>query len=124
MAELGVFPTEKIFRKFFREKILQHRPMVEWNKENLEKAIEGCRADGGIPMFLTGYAGEDLQVGGKPASLMKCWGGKNGFTSVLLTDVPKEDFEEMKKRSGDWHFLSVKYFPEKYKKLLEFPVVL
>lgn len=119
------FPSESIFRKFFREKILQHKPAVEWNKENLEKAIEGCRADGGIPMFLTGYAGEDLKIGNKKASLMKCWGGRNGFKSVLFYDVPEEDFKTMKERSGDWHFLAIKYFPEKYKDLVEkYPVIL
>lgn len=118
------FDTEELFRKFFKQKILQTKPVVEWNKENLEKAIEGCRADGGIPMFLTTYAGEDLTIGGKPASLMKCWGGRGNFSHVMFVDVPKDDFKVMKERSGDWHFLAVKYFPEKYKKLLNYPVIL
>jgi len=122
--EFGFFENERFFRKFFREKILNVRPMVEWNKENLEKAIEGCRADGGIPMFVTGYAGEDLKIGGKPAALMKCWGGRDGFKSVLFKEVPEEEFKQLKERSGDWHFISVKYFPEKYEQLVKLPVIL
>jgi len=127
MFEIGSikesFPSETEFRKFLRKVITIHLPRAEWNKENVMKAIRGCREAHGIPQFVTGYAGEDFVVGGKRATMFKCWGGRD-TGSILFTDVPVEEHERLKMRSGDWHFLTVKFSPEEYEKLKKYPVEL
>ena len=115
------FPSEIDFRKFFRKVMEEKLPKKEWNAKNVMEFIEGCRVSHGIPMFKTGYGGEDFEVFGKKAVMGVCWGGRD-TGSVMFVGVPEEEHKELKMRSGDWHFLTIKYAPEKYKKLLKYPV--
>jgi len=125
MFEIGKlkesFPTEEEFRKFFRKVIEVKLPKIEWNPENIVKFIEGCRMSEGIPMFRTGYGGEDFEFAGKKAAMGVCWGGTD-TGSFLFVNIPEDEFEELKSRSGDWHILAIRYAPEKYKKLVKYPV--
>ncbi|MHA1667581.1 MAG: hypothetical protein ACTSUR_02890 [Candidatus Heimdallarchaeaceae archaeon] len=123
-SDKDFFPTEEEFRKTLRRVVQFHVPKVEWTPENVMKLITGCRLQEGIPQFRTGYAGEDFSYDNKPAVLFVCWGGRGPEMSALLTNVPREKFEEMKRRSGDWHFLAMEFDPKKYEELVRLPVTL
>jgi hypothetical protein len=50
-----------------------------------------------------------------------CWAGTDP-KSKLFVGVPKDIFNEMKMRSGDWHFILTRYAKEKYAEALKYPV--
>lgn len=129
MVEFGLrklkesFPTEETFRKFLREALIKHQPREEWSRKNVVDYIMACRMAEGIPMFRTGYGGEDFTVEGKKATMAVCWAGTDP-KSKLFTNVPKDMHERLKLRSGDWHFLLAEYDREKYAKAVKYPVLI
>ena len=101
-----------------------HLPRIKWTKENVVDYIVNCRKANGIPIFKTSFGGVDFELeGGAKAVLATCWGGKDGG-SFLFVDVPKDEFEELKKRTGDWKYLINKYAPGKIVELMKYPVIL
>jgi len=127
MTEFGLrklkesFPSEIDFRKFLREAIIRHQPREEWNAKGVADYIMVCRQSEGIPMFRTGYGGEDFEVGGSKAVMATCWSGTDP-KSKLFVGVPEDIFTEMKMRSGDWHFLLTRYSKERYAEAVKYPV--
>ena len=99
----------------FSDKLIRfHLPKVVWSPEAVVDAIVDCRlVDRGLPMFRTRYV-EDFEYKGKPAVMFICWAGKEtpAGRSVMFVDVPRDVYEEMKKRAGDWRWLIKKYKPE------------
>ncbi len=116
-----VFPSEDDFRKFLREVLIRKLPKEEWSAKRVVDYIVACRQSGGIPMFRTGFAGEDYYVGGKPAVMAVCWAGTDP-QSRMFVGVPEPMFRNLKERHGDWHFLMIKYAPEKYREAKKYPV--
>ena len=119
-----MIPSEVDFRRNIEKYIKEHTRVVEWNPENVMKLIEGCRGTFGIPHFMTGYAGIDFEFAGKKAVLFKCVGGTGEEMTTLIVGVPNNVFSEMKERSGDWHFLAIRFDPLKYEELVKLPVIL
>jgi len=117
------FPTERSFANFFRNVIIQKMPRERWTPDKVVEFIQGCREQGGIPFFYTGYSG-DFIIDDKPAVRTACWGGVGPEMSKMFTHVPEDIFETMKKRSGDWHFIVIRYRPDLYDKLISMPVKL
>jgi len=124
MIERKMIASEVEFRKNFERHVKENANIVEWTPENVMKLIEGCRETFGIPHFMTGYAGMDFEFGGKKAVLFKCVGGAGKEMTSLVVGVPNDVFSEMKERSGDWHFLAIRYNPVKYEELVKLPVIL
>ena len=85
----------------------------EWNKENVVSFIMFCRRMEGIPQFVSRFAGRKLTMGGKPAVLARCWGGRGPEFSRYFKNVPEEDFKLIEESVGDWRKLLEKYAPEK-----------
>lgn len=117
----GVFPTEEEFVRVLRGVITVHLPREKWVPDKVVEYIRGCRMSGGIPMFKTGYAGQEFREDSKPASMAVCWGGTNGG-SKMFTDIPEDIFSEMKAKVGDWKWLLSKYAPAEVEKLKGIPV--
>ena len=99
-----------------RKKVDAFSPTEKWNPRTVVDWILACRADEGIPMFKTGYAGLKFAVANKPAVLGICWGGRNTAPSVLFTHVPHDDLELIEEGIGDWRKLIDKYGSEKEKR--------
>jgi len=122
-----VFPKSTQFAEFLRKAIVTHLPKEKWSPETVKKFIIGCRVEeNGIPMFRTQFAGKSFEVNKSPAVLAVCWGGKEMPypTSKVFVDIPKETFEELKKRVGDWKYLIERYGTAKEKELVyKAPVV-
>ncbi|MFQ6067992.1 MAG: hypothetical protein ACE5KD_00455 [Candidatus Bathyarchaeia archaeon] len=127
MVEFGLrkikesFPDEESFRKFVRESLIKHRPKEEWSPKGVTDYIMQCRSASGIPMFRTGYGGEDFEVEGKKAVMAVCWAGTDP-DSKLFINVPEEIHTRMKLRSGDWHFLMAEFRPDLYAEAKKYPV--
>jgi predicted transcriptional regulator len=50
-----------------------------------------------------------------------CWAGTDPGSKVFV-NVPEDVFNEMKMRSGDWHFLLTRYAKERYAEAVKYPV--
>jgi len=88
----------------------------KWSPKNVVNWIVACRADKGIPIFKTRYAGVKFSVRNEPAVLGVCWGGEDTAPSILFTDVPEEDLKLIEEGIGDWKRLIEKYGTEKEKR--------
>ena len=78
-------------------------------RENVAKSIAACRADEGIPMFRTRYAGKRMDGN----VLMVCWGGRGTVEGKWFNDVPESDLELMESKGGEWKELVQKYGDKK-----------
>lgn len=114
---------ESLFKQF-TEKITRSKiEKVPWNPEDVVNSILACRIiDHGIPMFKTRYAGTDLKYKGTNAVLFVCWAGRNIVKSKIFYNVPDDEFNELKKRHDDWHYLMLKYDWKDYEKALKAPL--
>jgi hypothetical protein len=94
--------------------VVVHLPRYEWTPENVTGAVTSCRAQGGVPIFMTKYAGEPFKAPGLRGKfvMFKCWGGTGPEISRLFYGVPEEDFRMMEERVGDWKWLQEKYGPK------------
>jgi hypothetical protein len=94
--------------------VVVHLPRYEWTPKNVTDAIMSCRAQGGVPIFMTKYAGEPFESPGLRGKfvMFKCWGGTGPEISRLFYGVPEEDFRMMEERVGDWKWLQEKYGPK------------
>ena len=73
----------------------------DWNE--VKDFIEGCLADGGIPMFKDRYAGKRFEIDGKPAVLAICYAGRGFYPDhQWFKDVPEEDIELIESKTGEW----------------------
>lgn len=80
--------------------------------QNVGKWITQCRAIEGAritPMFRTAYGGKDYIKDGVRYVLGVCWGSKGAQPSKWFRDVPEEDWQMMKSKTGDWRALIEKY---------------
>jgi len=94
--------------------VVVHLPRYRWSPEAVSEAIASCRAQGGVPIFMTKYAGEPFEAPGLRGKfvMFKCWGGTGPEISRLFYEVPEEDFRMMEQRVGDWKWLQEKYGPK------------
>jgi len=86
-----------------------HLPKEKWNKENLMKFILDCRADKGLPIFKSRFAG--IRFMGKEGYEVMglCWAGHNLVGSRMFTNIPKEDLTLIEEGISDWRMLLNKY---------------
>jgi hypothetical protein len=94
--------------------VVVHLPRYQWTPESVSDAILSCRAQAGVPIFKTKYAGEPFESPGLPGKfvMFTCWGGTGSEISRLFYGVPEEDFRLMESRVGDWRWLEEKYGPK------------
>jgi hypothetical protein len=94
--------------------VVVHLPRYQWTPESVSDAILSCRAQAGVPIFKTKYAGEPFESPGLPGKfvMFTCWGGTGPEISRLFYGVPDEDFRLMESRVGDWKWLQEKYGPK------------
>ena len=106
----------------------KHREVIKlpWTPENVKRFILECRADGGIPMFRTHYAGIPFEYAGQRAVVAICWGGYGRAPdSVLFFNVPEDIIKELEREKGDWKFLLLRYGTvEDLIKAMKYPVIL
>ena len=80
----------------------------EWDE--VKEFIEGCLADGGIPMFKDRYAGKRFEIDGKPAVLAVCYAGRGFYPNhEWFKDVPEEDIGLIESKTGEWRDLLRKH---------------
>ena len=89
-----------------------HKLVEEWNPERVKNFILACRRQGGIPMFVTHFAGMPFKFDSSRAVLSKCWGGSGPEISRYFYKVPEKDVELIEESTGDWRKLLSKYSPQ------------
>ena len=90
-----------------------HKLVEEWSPNNVVNFILACRRQGGIPMFMTHFAGMRFKYDSSNAVLSKCWGGSGEEISRYFYKVPEKDVETIEEGTGDWRKLMLEYAPEK-----------
>ncbi len=90
-----------IFGRLIRERLYEKGIVeaVDW-AENVADWIECCREAGGVPMFVTRYAGQrfkDPKHPGKYLVLGKCYAPEKPCPSMWFNNVPEEDVEKLER---------------------------
>ena len=120
-------PSKEAFNKILLEAFGKKASSqaLDW-KTNIADYIAACRADKGIPIMKTRYAGQPLMtVDGRRVVLGLCWGGEGRIEHRWFVNVPEEDIKRMEAELGDWRWLIKRYGkPDQIRDALKAPVVL
>ena len=94
--------------KLIYERLYKHAKenAVDWS--NVKDFIEGCIADGGVPMFKDRYAGKRFD--GRVLAI--CYAGRGFYPShQWFKNVPEEDIELIESKTGEWKDLLARKEP-------------
>jgi len=126
MVEFGLrkikesFPDEESFRKFVREALIKHQPREEWNPKSVTDYIMQCRSASGIPMFRTGYGGEDFEVDSKKAVMAVCL---TPTTSIMVDNFIYMPISKLYEKYASRHNLSIMGFDFSKNMFIKTPIL-
>ena len=86
-----------------RRNVIDVAEITKWSPEKEIAKGLACRRQEGLPMYVARFAGRPLTFDGRPAFMMKCWGGRGPEITTIFFDVPEEELRDINENTGDWH---------------------